>query len=229
MRHLQAVGGAALNGEDTVVTDRSPQRADEPSGDRPDETAVAGTTSGRRAVAARRAVAVLAATGAVALLLDVLTKQWAVSALTGREPVRLLGGVVYLDLIRNSGAAFSLGTRFTFVFPMITLAVVGWIGWTARRLRSAPWAVALGLVLGGALGNLADRIFRAPGPMVGHVVDMISVFGPNAQYFPVFNVADSALSVGVVLAVLLELTGRRMDGTRARERDQVTVPDSARG
>jgi signal peptidase II len=167
--------------------------------------------------------------GSFVLLVDIVTKQLVVSQLTDREPVRLLGGAVYLDVIRNSGAAFSLGTRYTFVFPLITALVVVWIGWTARRLRSAPWAIALGLVLGGALGNLMDRIFRAPGPMVGHVIDFISVFGPNGEHFAVFNAADSALCVGVSLAVLLELTGRRVDGTRARGRDRVGVPDSARG
>ena len=172
----------------------------------------------------------LAATAPLALLADIVTKQLAVSALEHREPVRLLGGAVYLVLIRNSGAAFSLGTGYTFVFPLITVLVVGWIGWTARRLRSVPWALALGLVLGGALGNLTDRIFRAPGPFVGHVVDFISVFDDGGRVFPVFNVADSALCVGVALAVLLELTGRRVDGTRARrDDDRVAVTDSAGG
>jgi signal peptidase II len=185
-----------------------------------------GDTAGRR----RRALLVLAATAPLALLLDILTKQLAVSGLEFREPVRLLGGAVYLVLIRNSGAAFSLGTGYTFVFPLITVLVIGWIGWTARRLRSVPWALALGLVLGGALGNLTDRIFRAPGPFVGHVVDFISVFDDGGQVFPVFNVADSALCIGVALAVLLELTGRRVDGTRARrDDDRVAVTDSAGG
>jgi signal peptidase II len=83
-----------------------------------------------------------------------------------------------------------------------------------------PWALALGLVLGGALGNLGDRLFRAPGVFQGHVVDMISLFGPYGEYFAVFNIADSCLSVGVVLAVLLELTGRQRDGTRLRSDKQ---------
>jgi len=121
---------------------------------------------------------------------------------------------VYLSLLRNSGAAFSLGSGYTWVFPLVTIAVVTWIAVLSRRLRSTPWALALGLVLGGALGNLIDRLFRAPGFLHGHVVDMVSLFGPYAQYFAVFNVADSCLSVGVVLAVLLELTGRQRDGTR---------------
>ena len=126
-------------------------------------------------------------------------------------------GAGYLVLTRNSGAAFSLGTGYTFVFPVVSLLVIGWIGWMAARLRSVPWAVSLGLVLGGALGNLGDRIFRAPGFMVGHVVDFISVFSNDGHVFPIFNAADSALCCGVVLAILLELTGRRRDGTRVRQ------------
>ena len=164
----------------------------------------------------RRAVIVLAVTAAVVLVLDAVSKHLIVAALSNRGPVRLLGGLVYLSLTRNSGAAFSLGTSVTFVFPVVTVLVVGWIGWMARRLRSAPWAVALGLILGGTLGNLADRIFRAPGFLIGHVVDFISLFGPDARYFAIFNAADSALTCGVILAILLELTGRRRDGSRVR-------------
>ncbi|HEX7746522.1 MAG TPA: signal peptidase II [Micromonosporaceae bacterium] len=173
----------------------------------------------------RRAVLLLAATAMLVLLADAGTKHLALTTLEGRGPVRLLGGAVYLSLTRNSGAAFSLGSGHTWVFPIITLAVVGWIAWMALRLRSLPWAVALGLVLGGALGNLADRIFRAPGTFVGHVIDMVSVFGPHGQYFPVFNLADSALVCGVALAVLLELTGRQRDGRRiGREHRDPAAP-----
>lgn len=157
---------------------------------------------------------VLAATGVLVLLADAVTKHLALATLEDRGPVRLLGGAVYLSLTRNSGAAFSLGSDLTWVFPIVAGVVVAWIVWMAVRLRSLPWAVALGLVLGGALGNLADRVFRAPGLFVGHVIDMISVFGPYGEYFPVFNLADSSLVCGVCLAVLLELTGRQRDGTR---------------
>jgi signal peptidase II len=160
---------------------------------------------------------VLGGTGVAILLADALTKQLVVSRLEDRAPVRLLGGAVYLVVVRNAGAAWSLGRSYTWVFPLLTLAAIGWIGWMASRLRSVPWAVALGLVLGGALGNLSDRIFRAPGPFVGHVVDFVSVFSDSARYFPAFNVADSALSVGLAFALLLELTGRRRDGTRAKK------------
>jgi signal peptidase II len=229
---VQAVGGAALNSDEIPVAGRAAERVDAPAADDPRAVDPAEGRSEQPAVAPggrRRSLVLLAVAGAFALLVDILTKQLAVSGLRPGEPVRLLGGAVYLDLIRNSGAAFSLGTRYTFVFPLITVVVVAWIFWAARRLRSAAWAVALGLVLGGALGNLTDRIFRAPGPMVGHVVDMVSLFGPNGQFWPVFNAADAALCVGVSLAVLLELTGRRLDGTHARTGDQAGVPDSAGG
>lgn len=162
----------------------------------------------------RRAVGILTVVAVAALLVDLGSKQWAISALTGREPVEVVGGVLYLTLIRNPGAAFSLGSDYTWVFSLVTVVVVGWIGWLARGLRSVPWAVALGLILGGALGNFLDRMFRAPGPLLGHVVDMFSVLHPRGQVFPIFNVADSALVVGVALAVALELTGRQRDGRR---------------
>jgi signal peptidase II len=172
------------------------------------------------------------------LLADVATKHLALQTLADREPVRLLGGAVYLTLTRNSGAAFSLGSDYTFVFPAITIAVVAGIAWMSRKLRSVPWAVALGLVLGGALGNFADRIFRAPGLFIGHVIDMVSVFDDHGQVFPVFNLADSALTIGVGLAILLELTGRQRDGSRfgrggrstpSGGGDAADVPDDAAG
>jgi signal peptidase II len=152
----------------------------------------------------------------LAVLLDQWVKHLSTEQLHEGQPVRILGGLIYLSLLRNSGAAFSFGSGYTWVFPLITVAVIIWIGWMARKLRSVPWAIALGLVLGGALGNLTDRLFRAPGPFRGHVVDMISAFAPYGERFAVFNIADSCLSVGVVLAVLLELTGRQRDGSRAR-------------
>lgn len=162
----------------------------------------------------RRAVTILLGVALTALVADLVTKHLALLTLSDREPVKLLGGAVYLTLTRNSGAAWSIGSDHTWVFPLITLGVVGWILWMALRLRSLPWAISLGLVLGGALGNLTDRIFRAPGWFVGHVVDMVSLFDPYGRVWPVFNLADSALVCGVVLAVVLELTGRQRDGSR---------------
>jgi signal peptidase II len=163
---------------------------------------------------------VLGITAVLAVVLDQVVKALATHHLTEGEPVRILGGLIYLSLLRNGGAAFSFGRGYTWVFPVITVAVIVWIVWMGRRLRSVPWAIALGLVLGGALGNLTDRLFRAPGPFEGHVVDMISLFAPYGKGFAIFNVADSCLTVGVALAVLLELTGRQRDGTRARRGEQ---------
>ena len=167
----------------------------------------------------RRAVLWLGGIAALVLGLDAITKEIATKLLDPDEPVKLLGGVLYLSLTRNAGAAFSLFRDFTMIFPIIALGVAVWIGFMARSLRSVPWGVALGLILGGALGNLTDRIFRAPGPFKGHVVDFFSLFDPHGQAFPIFNVADMALTFGVILAVLLEVLGRHRDGTRLRSRD----------
>ncbi|NJP35249.1 signal peptidase II [Micromonospora thermarum] len=177
-----------------------------------------------------RALSVLLGVGLTSLALDLLTKHLALQALEDREPVELFGGLVYLSLTRNSGAAWSIGADHTWVFPLITVGVVGWILWMALRLRSLPWAISLGLVLGGALGNLMDRIFRAPGWFVGHVVDMVSLFDPYGRVWPVFNLADSSLVCGVILAVLLELTGRQRDGSRlGRDGRPVGAADPATG
>ncbi|MFF5257569.1 signal peptidase II [Actinomadura viridis] len=144
-----------------------------------------------------------------ALALDVATKMVVVATLQDREPIRLLGGLLTLRETRNSGAAFSIGTGYTVVFTLIACGVVIAILRTARNLRSLPWAICLGLLLGGALGNLIDRMLRAPAPLKGHVVDWIEV--PN---WPVFNLADSAIVCGGVLAVLLAARGLQIDGTR---------------
>ncbi len=152
----------------------------------------------------------------IILAADVLTKALAVAKLSDQEPVRLLGGAVYLTLTRNTGAAFNLGAGYTAVLAIVAAVVIVVIIRFASRLGSRPWALALGLVLGGAAGNLTDRLFRAPGPFRGGVIDFISLFGPYGHPWPIFNVADSSLVVGVILAVTLELTGRRLDGGRTR-------------
>ncbi|MHC1561676.1 signal peptidase II [Actinomycetospora sp. C-140] len=146
--------------------------------------------------------------------LDLVTKILMVSWLRDGERVPLVGDLVSFTLVRNPGAAFSFATGMTWVLTLVALAVVVGIARFARRLRSRGWAIALGLVLGGALGNLVDRFFRGPGPLQGHVVDFVSV-----GWFPVFNVADSAITVGGVLLVLLALLGRDLDGTRTGSRD----------
>ncbi|MGP4025095.1 signal peptidase II [Actinomadura sp. 3N407] len=151
----------------------------------------------------------LIAVALTALTADIVSKIIVVATLQDREPVRLLGGLLTLRETRNSGAAFSIGTGYTIVFTLIAIGVVVAILRTARNLRSLPWAICLGLLLGGAVGNLIDRLLRAPAPLKGHVVDWIQV--PN---FPVFNLADSAIVCGGVLAVLLAARGLQIDGTR---------------
>lgn len=173
-----------------------------------------------------RRVGLVAALAVVVFALDLVTKIIAVSALEGREPVRILGGAVYLQLLRNPGAAFSMATGMTWVLAIVAIAVVVAIVWLSRRLRSTGWAIGLGLVLAGALGNLVDRIFRAPGPLQGHVIDFVSVFAPNGDVWPVFNVADSGIVIGGVLIVLLTLLGREYDGTRPREKAEPTQAEA---
>jgi signal peptidase II len=169
----------------------------------------------------RRALAVLAAVPVLVIVLDQIVKQLSLTHLTGSAPVRLLGGAIYLNLTRNSGAAFSMGGNYTYVFPVIAVLVVSGIIWLSRRLRSIGWAISFGLIIGGAIGNLIDRLFRAPGVFRGQVVDMISLFDPAGRAYPIpaiFNIADSALFCGVVLAIILEFAGRRRDGTRISAR-----------
>lgn len=163
-----------------------------------------------------KAVTILAAIAAVVIVIDVVSKYLVTKHLTDGVSVKVVPGVIYFTLTRNGGAAFSMGTSHTFIFPLITLGVIGWIVWMGLKLRSVPWAISLGLVLGGAVGNLIDRIFRAPGVFEGHVVDFISLFNPTGRGWAIFNIADSALCCGVVLAVILELTGRRRDGGRVQ-------------
>lgn len=171
----------------------------------------------RHRSAPSRRVGLFAAVAFVALAFDVVSKVLVVAKLPmapDEKHVRLLGGAIYLDQTRNSGAAFSLGTGFTVILTIVAFAVVAVIVRTAGRMRSAGWAVALGLILGGALGNLADRVFRAPGVGRGHVVDWISVFGPDGQHWPIFNLADSAIVCGAILAAILALIGIDFDGER---------------
>jgi signal peptidase II len=172
------------------------------------------------------AIAMLGLTAVLVVGIDLFTKQLALTNLSDGSVVRILGGAVYFDLTRNSGAAFSIGANYTFLFPIITVVVLSGVVWLSRRLRSLPWGVSMGLIVGGALGNLTDRLFRAPGPLQGHVVDFISLFAPAGERFAIFNAADSSLFCGVVLAILLEFTGRRRDGLRAVGSRQTRATDA---
>jgi signal peptidase II len=197
--------------------------------DRPDDPAVtppdvvepsaeaAATPQPDPVVLRPRRVGLLAAIAGTVVILDLLTKIIVVATIDPNQPVKVLGGLVYFSLIRNPGAAFSMATGMTWLLALVAIVVVIVIIRMAPRLRSTPWAISLGLVLGGAIGNLIDRIFRAPGILQGHVVDFVSVFGPNAEYFPVFNVADSAITIGGISLVITALLGIDFDGTSTRK------------
>ncbi len=157
-----------------------------------------------------RLFAILAGAALAAYAADQLTKLWALHALRPEDPVDVVGSAIRLELIRNPGAAFSIGTGATWVLTLIACAVLVFILMTARRLGSRGWAWALGFLLGGSLGNLTDRVFREPGPGRGHVVDFIDYFG----WF-IGNVADVAIVGAAVLIAVLAFVGIGVDGQRA--------------
>ncbi len=170
--------------------------------------------TGNRAVPGTR-LRLFVLVAVLAVSTDLITKSLIVAHIKSTsDGVRLLGGAVYLVQARNSGAAFSVGTGATVALTIISLIVAVVIARAATRLASTGWAVSLGLVLGGAIGNLVDRFFRAPSPGKGHVVDWISVFANDGHVFPIFNVADSCIVVGGCLAVLLSLLGVDFRGSR---------------
>ncbi|MEU8959836.1 signal peptidase II [Streptomyces sp. NPDC048518] len=156
----------------------------------------------------RRRIAVLFAVAVVAYALDLVSKMIVVAKLEHHDSIELVGDWLRLTAIRNAGAAFGFGEAFTIIFTCIAAAVIVVIARLARKLYSLPWAIALGLLLGGALGNLTDRLFRAPGVFEGAVVDFIAPKG-----FAVFNLADSAIVCGGILIVLLSFRGLDPDGT----------------
>jgi signal peptidase II len=157
----------------------------------------------------RRRTGWVFAVAAIILAADAISKAIVVAKLSDRGPVQAIPHVLRLTLTRNSGAAFSIGPGATILFSAVAVAVVVVIARTARSLVSLGWAIALGLLLGGALGNLSDRLFRSPGPFRGHVIDWLEL-----PHWPVFNIADSAIVVGGLLAVVLAMQGIELDGTR---------------
>ena len=164
---------------------------------------------------ARRRTGVLVGTAVLVLGLDLVSKLLVVAKLMHRPPVKLPGDFIWLVHARNPGAAFSFAEGATVVFTAVAAVVIVVIVRTASKLRSTAWAISLGLVLGGAAGNLVDRLFRSPAPLRGWVVDWISLRSPDGRMlFPIFNLADSGIVCGGILAVLLALLGVEMDGSR---------------
>lgn len=190
----------------TTPGDGTPERTGEPAAGAAQEPG-GGAAEGRR-----RRVLVLVGVAAFAYVLDVLSKIWVVTSLEGHEPIHVLGHYLQLDALRNAGAAFGMGQGMTIVFTAIAVGVIVVIVRLSRRLYSVPWAIALGLLLGGAFGNLTDRVLRSPGGFQGRVVDFIA-----PAHFAVFNLADSAITCGGVLIVLLSFRGIDPDGSRHRD------------
>ncbi|KUL49941.1 signal peptidase II [Streptomyces sp. NRRL S-1521] len=179
-----------------------------PSGDAEAREPGEGSGEDRPAARGRRRIAVLFAVAVVAYALDLISKMIVVAKLEHHEPIDVFGEWLRFNAIRNAGAAFGFGEAFTIIFTCIAAGVIVVIARLARKLYSLPWAIALGLLLGGALGNLTDRIFRSPGVFEGAVVDFIAPKG-----FAVFNLADSAIVCGGILIVLLSFRGLDPDGT----------------
>lgn len=163
-------------------------------------------------------------------LADQFTKMWALSNLRPGVRQPWLGELLQLHLIFNPGAAFSIGAGFTWVFTLVQAIVPAVILWFSPRLRAWPWAVGAGLAVGGALGNLTDRLIRDPGFGVGHVVDFLEL-----PHWPIFNVADSAIvaAAGVVAVATLLGIGAFGDEVATDEKAEASVPngggDSCRG
>ena len=132
-------------------------------------------------------------------LFDFATKQWAISSFDS-QPQKVLGDFLSFTLVRNPGAAFSFATGFSMIFALLALAVVGGVVYYAKQITSSGWQITAGLLLGGVIGNLTDRIFREPGWLSGHVIDWIQI--PN---WPVFNLADCAIVIAAAISFALTL------------------------
>jgi len=184
---VQTAPGTSLNGASEVSGPAVPQT---PEAQSPEARAATGGGRHAGAPGRPRRIGLLVAVAVFVIAADVISKSIVVAKMAHHPPIRLL-------------------TSMTVVFTAIAVGVIVYILRAARNLRSIGWAIALGLLLGGATGNLLDRIFRAPAPLQGHVVDWIEL-----PHWPVFNLADSSICCAGVLVVLLALQGIRLDGTK---------------
>lgn len=168
-----------------------------------------GSTVGAGA-SGRLTMAIACVVVAVVFAADQASKVWAESTLEHNVPHEVVGEFLKLRLIYNPGAAFGMGNTLTPAITALQIAIsIGLIYGLIRHVRSVPWAVSFSLLLGGALGNIVDRLFRAPGPFVGHVVDFLEL--PN---WPIFNVADIAVTTGACVLVLLSIFNVSLGGAR---------------
>ncbi|QCR19496.1 signal peptidase II [Agrococcus sp. SGAir0287] len=157
-----------------------------------------------------RLVALIVGLAAVVWAVDLLVKEWVLATLPEGRQVQVLGEVLQWHFVRNPGAAFSLAAGMTWIFTLISAVVAVAVVVVAFRVRSLPWAIVLGCLLGGVVGNLTDRIIREPGGLQGHVIDFIQVWG-----FPaIFNVADMFVVCAMGAFIVLVLRGEGIDGVR---------------
>lgn len=157
-----------------------------------------------------RLVALLVGIAVAGWGVDLLVKEWVLATLPEGRQVQVLGEVLQWHFVRNPGAAFSLAAGMTWIFTLISAVVAVIILVQAFRVRSLAWAIVLGALLGGVVGNLTDRIIREPGGLQGHVIDFIQVWG-----FPaIFNVADMLVVCAMGAFIVLVLRGEGLDGVR---------------
>jgi len=187
---MQAARGASLNSSDTTASPTGP---------------------GRRPRVRTGALVVFGVIALVGYAADVVTKVLAVEHLTDQPPRPVVGDVLTLYLARNPGAAFSTGTSYTLVLTCVAAVAALAVLWAVRRLRSTGWAIGLGFLMAGVLGNLTDRLFRSPAVFRGHVVDFIQL--PN---WPIFNVADICINIAAGVIILQAVRGVSIDGSRSR-------------
>lgn len=186
------------------------------------ETEPQQATAGKREVSPR-ALVVLAVVAVFAYTVDRVSKILVVDNLTLGQPVDVIGELLQFRYVENPGAAFSLGSGTTWIFAIIAAVVAVFIIVFARRIRSTGWAVLFGMLLGGNLGNLTDRLIRPPGFGVGHVVDFLQVYA-----FPaIFNFADVAIVSSMGLFILLTIRGVGLDGRRSHKKSTPSEAGSA--
>lgn len=157
-----------------------------------------------------RALIVLAIVALIVFAFDQGAKYLVVTNLTEHEQVEVVGKLLQFYFVKNSGAAFSIGSGSTWIFSIIATGVLIFVIWFAPRIRSVGWAILFGLLLGGLLGNLTDRLTRAPGFGRGEVIDFLQIPVLPA----IFNIADVAIVTSMVLFLILTLRGVNLDGSR---------------
>ncbi|GAA1445142.1 signal peptidase II [Leifsonia poae] len=169
-----------------------------------------------RAKVSVRALVVLAIVALCVYLVDQIAKLLVVQNLFEGQQVQVLGQLLQFHFVKNPGAAFSIGSGSTWIFSIVGVGVLGFVIWYAPRIRSMAWAVLFGLLLGGLLGNLTDRLFREPGFGVGHVVDFLQI-----PLLPaIFNLADVAIVSSMVLFLILTIRGIGLDGKRTDDEEE---------